>query len=690
MKKSVILICISCLLCNPGSFAQPLSKTDSAIWYIQKVTGNKADDSVLIARAVSYIKHIPPDSCPAGRFDAELKRLYRTLTWQNYFAVKTAVDSCLIFGRDADRAISYSTNLLNEMMAHRNEFDKTLLLNALEQARIPYRNSNRIQYGIAFFQGLISDFEQVSDSDALNRCYRAMTGYYRALGLLDKSIYYYKKSASFINRRTITGLKGYINRKMGIGSMLIDNEEPQKAFSFLYEAKRYFEAIQDSVVDVDGPYIYLQIIRAKMEIGGDSVFYYFMLMKNLLDRMRYLEADYTCMYNQLFGYYHYLENRPDSAEFYITRSASIKAANKLMTNSFVGELIPGYYLALVRINQSRYGEAVRLLREESSELLKVNLRRMALKEFHLLAVALKLNGELASANTVLDQYIKLNKEVIDGEKKNRSVSFETEQQIYGLNAEKQKQEREVRRQKLIRTWITWGIVFLFIFSLIFLYQRIRIAKEKKRSEALLLNILPSETAKELKETGRSEAKMYDYVTVMFSDFKGFTQISEKLTPSELVAEIDACFSSFDEIMTRHNIEKIKTIGDSYMCAGGLPVPDSNNASAVVSAALEIRDFMVKRKSQPGNPGFEIRIGIHTGSVVAGIVGTKKFAYDIWGDTVNTASRMESSGEAGKVNISQTTYDFIRDNPGFVFEYRGKITAKSKGEIDMFFVDRKRD
>ena len=149
-----------------------------------------------------------------------------------------------------------------------------------------------------------------------------------------------------------------------------------------------------------------------------------------------------------------------------------------------------------------------------------------------------------------------------------------------------------------------------------------------------------------------------------------------------------CSHTALQIFHGARLEKIKTIGDSYMCVGGLPVPDSNNASAIVSAALEVRDYMVARKSQPCNPGFEIRIGIHSGSVVAGIVGTKKFAYDIWGDTVNTASRMESSGEAGKVNISQTTYQFIRDNPGFAFEYRGKVTAKSKGEIDMYFVDRK--
>ncbi len=208
--------------------------------------------------------------------------------------------------------------------------------------------------------------------------------------------------------------------------------------------------------------------------------------------------------------------------------------------------------------------------------------------------------------------------------------------------------------------------------------------EKKRSDDLLLNILPEEVADELKEKGYAEAKQFENVTVLFTDFKGFTAISERLTPQELVKEIDECFRAFDAIIEKYGIEKIKTIGDAYMAAGGLPVPDNNNAVKVVRAALEIRDYMVLLKKEKGELGFEIRIGIHTGSVVAGIVGSKKFAYDIWGDTVNTASRMESSGEVGKVNISQSTYKLTKEF--FNFNSRGKISAKGKGEIEMYFVE----
>jgi class 3 adenylate cyclase len=211
--------------------------------------------------------------------------------------------------------------------------------------------------------------------------------------------------------------------------------------------------------------------------------------------------------------------------------------------------------------------------------------------------------------------------------------------------------------------------------------------EKKKSDDLLLNILPEEVAEELKTKGNAEAKQFNEVTVMFTDFKNFTQISEKLSPTELVNEIHTCFKAFDNIITKHNIEKIKTIGDSYMCVGGLPVINATNAVDVVNAAIEIQQFMQQhlnqRKTENKEP-FEIRIGVHTGSVVAGIVGVKKFAYDIWGDTVNTASRMESSGEAGKVNISGSTYELVKDK--FVCTHRGKISAKGKGEIDMYFVE----
>lgn len=211
-------------------------------------------------------------------------------------------------------------------------------------------------------------------------------------------------------------------------------------------------------------------------------------------------------------------------------------------------------------------------------------------------------------------------------------------------------------------------------------------EEREKSEKLLLNILPVEVANELKRKGSTEPVYYSSVTIIFTDFKGFTQVAENLSPNDLIGELDKCFSYFDSLMDRYNLEKLKTIGDSYMCAGGIPVPNHTHPVDAVLASLEIQHFMNQMKfikEEQKFPYWELRLGIHTGPLVAGVIGEKKFAYDIWGDTVNTASRMESSGVPGKINISHTVYELVKDF--FICEYRGKVTAKNKGQIDMYFV-----
>ena len=214
-------------------------------------------------------------------------------------------------------------------------------------------------------------------------------------------------------------------------------------------------------------------------------------------------------------------------------------------------------------------------------------------------------------------------------------------------------------------------------------------EEKEISENLLLNILPYETTQELKENGAVKAKDYNMVTVLFTDFKDFSQFSAGLSSKDLVEQIDYYYREMDQITSKYGIEKIKTIGDSYMCAAGLPSERDDHAKAAVMAAIEIRDLVdrVKEDRQAdGKPYFEIRVGLNSGSVVAGIVGIKKFAYDIWGDTVNVASRMESSGVAGRVNISESTYQLLKNDADLKFEYRGEISVKNRGDIGMYFVD----
>ena len=254
-----------------------------------------------------------------------------------------------------------------------------------------------------------------------------------------------------------------------------------------------------------------------------------------------------------------------------------------------------------------------------------------------------------------------------------------------------------KRQKsaLYTLILTSAIVLLLAIGLYRRYVFIRktnvvINEEKNRAEDLLLNILPYETAKELQLNGKVKAKRSESVTVMFTDFKSFTKFSESLTPEALVKSVDFFFSRFDQIVDKYGLEKIKTIGDAYMCAGGLPFPLEDHAIKVINAAFEILDVMEEAKKVKDDDisHFDIRIGINTGPVVAGVVGIKKFAYDIWGDTVNIASRMESASTSGRINISENTYKLIKDH--FVCKYRGEIEVKNRGIMKMYFVNAKKD
>ena len=256
---------------------------------------------------------------------------------------------------------------------------------------------------------------------------------------------------------------------------------------------------------------------------------------------------------------------------------------------------------------------------------------------------------------------------------------------------KGKRQRNLNYASVIST----VLIFLLALGLYYRYKFIKktnriIEEEKNKSDKLLRNILPEETALELKQKGKVTAKKFESVTVLFTDFKDFTHSSSNLTPENLVRSVNYYFSKFDEIMDKHGLEKIKTMGDAYMCAGGLHFHKADHALKMVEAAFEIGQIMheTKKMAEENIMPYDIRIGIHTGPVVAGVVGTRKFAYDIWGDTVNVASRMESSSEPGKINISEKTYLLVKDF--FNCSYRGELEVKNKGMMKMYFVNSVKD
>lgn len=378
------------------------------------------------------------------------------------------------------------------------------------------------------------------------------------------------------------------------------------------------------------------------------------------------------------------------AEDYLRRSLKIREEEG--EKAGIMEVYNG--LADVRRRQERFDEALIYTRryfEIAKEIQDRKFQQSALKD--LARIHFKL-GRYKEAYEYREQYDELRYSIFNEE---RAKSEERREAVYGDTKkqraiERQEQEIKLKEAQLrtaatVRNSLLGGAVLLVLLALVLFNRNKIIRSEKQRSENLLLNILPAQTASELKAHGKAQARQYEAVTVLFTDFKDFTLISEKIPPETLVEELDECFRAFDEIVSRHKVEKIKTIGDAYFCVAGLPVPTATHAEDAVRTALDMLEFMEafrRRQQAAGMPEFHCRIGIHTGPVVAGVVGQKKFAYDIWGDTVNMAARMEQSSEPGRINVSQSTYELVKDK--FRCTYRGKVEAKNKGEVDMYFVE----
>ena len=390
-------------------------------------------------------------------------------------------------------------------------------------------------------------------------------------------------------------------------------------------------------------------------------------------------------------------------------SNAMKFAQKALTLAQENtdyEQLPLIYTTLGKIYtaQKNYNQAVTYL-HNAVAICGKNCALVNEKDaWEALSVTYKQMNQPALALDAYERFIAIRDSVYNIQKANELTRMDEETK-YGqariVDSLRQKDAYNLKMQKQqVYTYSGYAGLVLFLLLAFFIYRNYShekkanivisraneaIKSEKQLSENLLLNILPEEVAKELKLRGSVNAKLYEPVTVLFTDFVNFTSAAERFTPQELVAELDACFKAFDGIMQRYNVEKIKTVGDGYVAVSGLPNPDPVHAGEMIKAAIELRDFMLARKQDLGDHTFEMRIGINSGIVVAGIVGSKKFAYDIWGDTVNIAARMEQYGEPGKVNISDVTYQLVKNE--FACTYRGEIDAKHKGKMSMYFVER---
>ncbi|MBT8235862.1 MAG: tetratricopeptide repeat protein [Bacteroidia bacterium] len=304
----------------------------------------------------------------------------------------------------------------------------------------------------------------------------------------------------------------------------------------------------------------------------------------------------------------------------------------------------------------------------------------------------ELDGNTEASFKHYKDHIKVRDSLVNLEAVRSAEAERTNYEVAQKQAQVDLLNEQGRTQRIMVLATIIGLVLVGLLA-IGLFRRNRfiqktnqvINTEKERSESLLLNILPKETAKELKEEGRVKAKKFLSVSVLFTDFENFTRYAEALPPEKLVESVDFYYSKFDAIMEKYGLEKIKTIGDAYMAAAGLPFPMQDHAVRMVKAALEITEFVKTAKENEGDEDvrFNIRVGINSGPVVAGVVGTRKFAYDIWGDTVNVAARMESMSEPGQINISEDTYALVKDH--FECEYRGEFSAKNRGKLKMYYV-----
>ncbi|MEZ4755714.1 MAG: adenylate/guanylate cyclase domain-containing protein [Flavobacteriales bacterium] len=515
-----------------------------------------------------------------------------------------------------------------------------------------------------------------------------MAGQYAQSGNIAKAVELFTSTLRIAEQQGDSGLIGSLLSNIGACHNLMGDVDLAKPY--FKRAAAVFERIQHP--NLPRPYLNLANAYTYNTTDLDSALYYCDRSIAAAEQLRddaILMAAYDMKSNMLRS-----AGRPDSAMACLQKA--LEVAQGVQNRTF--EMMLKGSLSHMLFEQGRTAQAIDLAEEMLEGGKELGNVEMQTKAADRLVEYYRHAGRYDKALAIFQLQVSL-RDSMEREENQR----ETIRQEYKYDYEKQAladslsfaaetaiQQEEVQKQKLMRNGFMGGFALVAIFAGVFFFQRNRIGKEKARSEELLLNILPEEVAEELKEKGSAHAQRIDLATVLFTDFKGFTAYSENLSPEQLVHDLNECFTAFDHIIARHGMEKIKTIGDAYMAAGGLPVANSTHATDTVKAALEIRDFIAEgkaRKTAAGLPYFEIRVGIHTGPVVAGIVGVKKFSYDIWGDTVNTASRMESSGEAGQVNISEATYELVKNEPDLSFTPRGKVQAKGKGEMEMYFVER---
>ncbi len=516
-----------------------------------------------------------------------------------------------------------------------------------------YHDNGDIIMALNYYQRSLKIFEEIDYVDGMGSVYNEYGSIYREKKEYDKSLEYYLKSIAINDE--LNDESGNSAMYLNIGDLYLDQKDFVKALDYFQKGLTIYEQEEDKLGIASG----LAGIGSLYSEQGNNTEALEFLQRSLNISEQIDDAQGSASTLLRIGDIYADQGKYSESIEYCKKSLALaKNLGDISDQEASCDCLYYAYKAMGNVNEALIYHELMLLFTDS---LKTE------------ETAKKLQQMEFSKQVLTDSLVQVEKD----------MEVEMAHQT------------EVQQKDKNRNLAIGGSIFFLVLSVGF-FSRWRyvkkskaiIEKEKNRSENLLLNILPAEIAEELKEKGEAAARDFELVSILFTDFKSYTEKSEKLSATELIGEINHCFRAFDHICEKYGIEKIKTIGDAYMAAGGLPVPSDDSIQNTILAALDMQSFMTDRiavKKVKNEITFEMRLGIHTGPVVAGIVGVKKFQYDVWGDTVNTASRMESSGEIGKVNISQYTYELIKDDPQFTFEARGKIQVKGKGEMEMWFV-----
>lgn len=529
-------------------------------------------------------------------------------------------------------------------------------------------------------------FEASNDLPGVSNILRNLGVIYYDQGAIDKALEYYLQSLKIAE--SLNDPLQISSNLLNIGGVYLQMNELEKSLNYFQKIEPLLPVVNDTEISSS----YLMGIGETYSLKGDHP----KAKEMFLEALKINNKTQDHAHNlTMLGKEEVALGNIAEATSYFDKAYSIAASENLILDEVQTLLAKGDLYQ--EIDPRRALESYSMAEDLAKEIeIEEELRDI----YFGASVSYKAIGDYKNAYSYQNKYLEIKDKIfnLETDDKIRGLQFDfdlekKQDEIGLLEKEAEIKALEVKRQKYVIYGAIFSTVLIFLLAMGLLnrYKYVKktnkiIEEEKDKSEKLLLNILPEETAKELKTRGKVAAKRFDSVTVLFTDFKGFTAYSQNLPPEELVKSVDFYFSKFDAIMHKHGLEKIKTIGDAYMCAGGLNSGQRNHAKRMVLAAFEIIEFVRQTKlTQPeGITCFDIRIGLNTGPVVAGVVGTKKFTYDIWGDTVNVAARMESMSEPGKINISELTYEEIKDT--YDCEYRGDIEVKNRGSLKMYFVN----